>query len=47
MGSWRDGGLCRGRVVMGWKEDEIGVSLKWLSCMMVCCKLMLVYMFKC
>ena len=47
MATSRDGRFCTGRLVMASKEDDIPLSFNSLSCMMVSCKFMLLYMFKC
>ena len=39
----RQGRFCTGRLVMASKEDDIPLSFNSLSCMMVSCKFMLLY----
>src|SRR5574344_823020 len=43
MATSRDGRFCTGRLVMVSKEDDIALSFNSLSCMMVSCKFMLLY----
>ena len=43
MATSRDGRFCTGRLVMASKEDDIPLSFNSLSCMMVSCKFMLLY----